>query len=299
MDEEQQIALSTIVVIVMIPFQILALITYHKLDKLERKKNKIIWRNLIMALIYCRNCGKQISDKAPSCPHCGAAVSAAQQSEPIIYGSPIQKPKKHTGVIVGVIVALIAVASIIAAILIPVKVASDEHTTNTYSSNTYTSSSTGGYSYSYDNDDDNDYSYSYDNDDDNDYSYSYDNDYSNVATTYDVSLTATAEPSKLGYNPFGLYNVDVYVDGTYVGTIPNIGECLTDESIGAALGDDEALNEKSTTINMKLSAGKHDLKFISSDNENVCAEGYYIDIDRSCTLRYRLICRMDEIEVRK
>ena len=259
-----------------------------------------------MALIYCRRCGKQISDKALSCPNCGAAVSVAQQSEPIIYGSQIQKPKKHTGVIVGVIVVLLVVACIITAILIPAKVASNEHTANTYSSNTYTSSSTGGYSYSYDNDDDNDYSYSYGNDDDNDYSYSYDNtydnDYSNVATTYDVSLTATAEPSKLGYNPFGFYNVDVYVDGTYVGTIPNIGECLTDESIGAALGDDEAdeaLNEKSTTINMKLSAGKHDLKFISSDNEDVCAEGYYIDVDRSCTLRYRLICRMDEIEVRK
>ena len=127
MDEEQQIALSTIVVIVMIPFQILALITYHKLDKLERKKNKIIWRNLIMALIFCRNCGNQISDKAPSCPHCGAVVSVVQQSEPIIYGSPIQKPKKHGKVIVGVIVALIAVASIIAAILIPVKLEADEH----------------------------------------------------------------------------------------------------------------------------------------------------------------------------
>ena len=30
-----------------------------------------------MALINCKECGKQISDKAASCPHCGAPVNAA------------------------------------------------------------------------------------------------------------------------------------------------------------------------------------------------------------------------------
>ena len=28
-----------------------------------------------MALIYCRECGKQISDQALACPHCGCALS--------------------------------------------------------------------------------------------------------------------------------------------------------------------------------------------------------------------------------
>ena len=37
-----------------------------------------------MALIYCRECGKQISDSAPMCPHCGCAmnVTPAQTFDP-------------------------------------------------------------------------------------------------------------------------------------------------------------------------------------------------------------------------
>ncbi|MBP5391236.1 MAG: zinc-ribbon domain-containing protein [Bacteroidales bacterium] len=30
-----------------------------------------------MALITCKECGKQVSDQAASCPHCGAPVKAA------------------------------------------------------------------------------------------------------------------------------------------------------------------------------------------------------------------------------
>ena len=240
-----------------------------------------------MALIYCKNCGNQISDKAPSCPHCGALPDMAQrQTTSVIYGSQTQKPKRHTGVIV--LVVLIVLASIIAAVLIPVKLAADEHKNGTYSSSIYTGNSIYTSSSIYT--------------DNSIYTSSPEKNYTEVYSTpeqtYPVKLMVTAEPSVLGKNPFGEYDVNVYVDGTNVGTIPNIGECLTDDSIGAALVDDEALNEKSTTINMKLSAGKHDLKFISSDNEKVYAEGYYIDVDRSCTLRYRLICRTDEIEVR-
>ncbi len=32
-----------------------------------------------MALIYCSECGKQISDKAEACPHCGNPISIARQ----------------------------------------------------------------------------------------------------------------------------------------------------------------------------------------------------------------------------
>ena len=35
-----------------------------------------------MALIQCKECGKEISDQAQACPHCGAPVRAATQSAP-------------------------------------------------------------------------------------------------------------------------------------------------------------------------------------------------------------------------
>ena len=34
-----------------------------------------------MAMIYCRECGKMISDQALSCPHCGCVVSNPNRSE--------------------------------------------------------------------------------------------------------------------------------------------------------------------------------------------------------------------------
>lgn len=33
-----------------------------------------------MALITCKECGKQVSDQAASCPHCGAPVKATAPS---------------------------------------------------------------------------------------------------------------------------------------------------------------------------------------------------------------------------
>ena len=102
-----------------------------------------------MALIYCKNCGNQISDKAPSCPHCGALPDMAQrQTTSVIYGSQTQKPKRHTGVIV--LVVLIVLAGFIAAVLIPVKLAADEHKNGTVTE--YRASSVGTeYNSSYNN----------------------------------------------------------------------------------------------------------------------------------------------------
>lgn len=34
-----------------------------------------------MAMIYCRECGKMISDQALSCPHCGYRMLTPDQSE--------------------------------------------------------------------------------------------------------------------------------------------------------------------------------------------------------------------------
>ncbi len=40
-----------------------------------------------MALVYCRECGKQVSDQAPTCPNCGApqgvAALAAAPAKPV------------------------------------------------------------------------------------------------------------------------------------------------------------------------------------------------------------------------
>ena len=39
-----------------------------------------------MALIKCSECGKEISDKAESCPHCGNPISKKEESKVMVYG---------------------------------------------------------------------------------------------------------------------------------------------------------------------------------------------------------------------
>lgn len=42
-----------------------------------------------MALIKCSECGKEVSDKASSCPGCGAPIGGAvQQQQPIVVTAP-------------------------------------------------------------------------------------------------------------------------------------------------------------------------------------------------------------------
>lgn len=38
-----------------------------------------------MALIACRECGKEVSDQAPACPHCGAPALAAAPKRGTYY----------------------------------------------------------------------------------------------------------------------------------------------------------------------------------------------------------------------
>lgn len=82
-----------------------------------------------MALVYCTNCGKKVSDTAPVCPHCGAANlfvkngnTPPQQVPAPGYQMPMQpqnqNKKSHTGLIVVIIVA--AVLCIIAAVVVPI-----------------------------------------------------------------------------------------------------------------------------------------------------------------------------------
>jgi zinc-ribbon domain len=57
-----------------------------------------------MALVFCRECGKQISDRAPSCPGCGAPIALVQETAAI----PVKKRWKAKWLLgcVGAIVAL-------------------------------------------------------------------------------------------------------------------------------------------------------------------------------------------------
>ena len=42
-----------------------------------------------MALIFCSHCGKQVSDKATTCPHCNAVLQAGQ---PQVQPQPAHQP---------------------------------------------------------------------------------------------------------------------------------------------------------------------------------------------------------------
>lgn len=61
-----------------------------------------------MALINCAECGKEISDKATSCPACGAPVTKAESKRPPAW-DVVQEPKKKESVlgIWGMILSLI------------------------------------------------------------------------------------------------------------------------------------------------------------------------------------------------
>lgn len=50
-----------------------------------------------MALITCSECGKQISDRAGVCPHCGSPVASAQQAQPVYAAFPA----RNTDIIYG------------------------------------------------------------------------------------------------------------------------------------------------------------------------------------------------------
>lgn len=77
-----------------------------------------------MSIIICSECGKEISDKAASCPNCGAAVSAGYSSTPappVVVGY-IKKKKKSKKSGSKLPVILMAIAGIILAVISAVAV---------------------------------------------------------------------------------------------------------------------------------------------------------------------------------
>lgn len=59
-----------------------------------------------MALINCPECGKQVSDSAPSCPHCGYVLTQQVDDEPE-YVFPKKKRKKISSLGWAVIIIII------------------------------------------------------------------------------------------------------------------------------------------------------------------------------------------------
>ena len=46
---------------------------------------------MVVAIIKCPECGRDVSDKAPTCPGCGAPVSAVEQPEtPVTVNQPVR-----------------------------------------------------------------------------------------------------------------------------------------------------------------------------------------------------------------
>ena len=53
-----------------------------------------------MALIYCSDCGHQVSDKAPTCPNCGAPIAVATPVETEIPKQEVTEEKSGGGALV-------------------------------------------------------------------------------------------------------------------------------------------------------------------------------------------------------
>lgn len=78
-----------------------------------------------MALIKCPECGKEISDKAGRCPHCGYPINSVPEYETnnMRQQNTVEKSKKVSGKkLILLLVGIVAIVSIGCAILVPKKI---------------------------------------------------------------------------------------------------------------------------------------------------------------------------------
>lgn len=215
-----------------------------------------------MALINCSKCGNQISDKAPSCPHCGE-VFAPQSPQQNVNGSAIQpnqpanqnvqmqaaaKPM-FNGKIAAIIIAVLVVIIAIAAVTI-VSLSSNNQTSPNVNAPTYQNQGNAQQNQG-----------------------NAPNNQGNapVTNTYSVKISVKCiENSKANK-----YNVDVIVDGETIDTLSH---------------------GKSDTYTLKLKEGAHTIEFsvngkklfgkdIDTDNAK---ETFYVDKDES--ISYTVKC---------
>lgn len=72
-----------------------------------------------MALIKCEECKKQVSDKAQSCPNCGAPI-VASKSIPLVYPEELHKQKEKASQFTTWLILIICVVGIFALFQTPI-----------------------------------------------------------------------------------------------------------------------------------------------------------------------------------
>lgn len=86
-----------------------------------------------MSLIKCNECGKEISDKATTCPNCGCPISVKPKDEAIKNNA--KKKKSHTPSILIIIICIIAFSAIVNGISKSTKKEESDKTVNSNVSN--------------------------------------------------------------------------------------------------------------------------------------------------------------------
>ena len=66
-----------------------------------------------MALVACEECGKEISDKAAACPHCGAPTTAKTEPVPLEQPQAQRKLRLWLWIPLGLVVAFFLYAALL------------------------------------------------------------------------------------------------------------------------------------------------------------------------------------------
>jgi hypothetical protein len=67
-----------------------------------------------MALIECGECNRQVSDKAPACPGCGAPIASAKAPSPVATARPVAAQPKKRGTLLPLLLVLLCGAGYLA-----------------------------------------------------------------------------------------------------------------------------------------------------------------------------------------
>lgn len=67
--------------------------------------------------MYCRECGKEIFDKAVICPHCGCATSALTKDENITFWGSVRRFYRNNKIIIFLVILFISVICLLGGII--------------------------------------------------------------------------------------------------------------------------------------------------------------------------------------
>lgn len=216
-----------------------------------------------MALINCSKCGNQISDKAPSCPHCGE-VFAPQSSQPNVNGSAIQpnqpanqnvqmqaaaKPMLN-GKIAAIIIAVLVVIIAIAVVTI-VSLSSNNQTSPNVNAPTYQNQGNAQQNQG-----------------------NAPNNQGNapVTNTYSVKISVKCIENMA----MNKYDVDVIIDGETIATLPH------------GKSDAYTVNLKEGSHNIEFSVNAKSFLGNDIDTENAKST-FYVDKDKSVSYTVKCV----------